>query len=173
MSLSINVCMCVSTARERRGVGNGVTFFLRALDTYCFMAVSVHSPKTVLKGNRTRDQDDIVVDSVLQWTCGYQAVERSGMPYFFSLSEWLGVSCSCWRLPFATVLRAALCSHWSTNYSLHILGVTLRLFGKLVGEKTLWSTSSIFLLQKKAFSLGLYMSPDFLLFFSYSLLSRF
>lgn len=64
-------------------MGNGVTCFLHALDTYCFMAISVRSPKTVLKGDRTRDQDDIVVDPGLQWTCGYQAVERSGMPYFF------------------------------------------------------------------------------------------
>lgn len=139
---------------------------------YCSMAILVHCPNTVLKRDRTRDQGNTDVDCVLKWTRGNQAVERSGMPYFFYLAEWLGVSCSCWRFPFAAVLRAAPCSCWSSNCSLHLWSGSLRLFGKLIGEKSFWSISSIFLLQKKAVTLGLYVSPDLLLLFSYSLLSR-
>lgn len=93
------------------------------------------------------------------------------MLYFFYLVEWLGVSCSCWRLPFATVPITAPSNRWSSNCSLYLWGGTLRLFGKLVGEKSFQCTS-IFLLQKKTVTLGLYGSSDFLFLFSYILLSR-
>lgn len=55
------------------------------------MAISVHSPKTVLKGERNKDPGDVVVNSILKRTRGYQAVERSGMSYFFLLARVVGI----------------------------------------------------------------------------------
>jgi len=37
------------------------------------------------------DQGGVIVDSVLKQTGSYQAVERSGVPYFFYLAERSGL----------------------------------------------------------------------------------
>lgn len=46
-------------------MGNVITCFLPCFG-YCFIAILVHSPKTVLKRDKTRDEGDIVAVSVLK-----------------------------------------------------------------------------------------------------------
>lgn len=65
-------------------MGNVITCFLHALDTVLWLFWCI--VQRLLKGDRTREQGD-VVDSGLKRICGYQAVERSRMPYFFYLTE--------------------------------------------------------------------------------------
>lgn len=67
------MCLCEhSKGEERAGKCPNV---LPSRSWECFMALSVHSAKSLLEGDRSRDQAGIVADPGLAGTCAYQAGE--------------------------------------------------------------------------------------------------
>lgn len=67
------MCLCEhSKGEERAGKCPNV---LPSHSWECFMALSVHSAKSLLEGDRSRDQAGIVADPGLAGTCAYQAGE--------------------------------------------------------------------------------------------------